>query len=103
MCFRASSRDLPDVVPKLFVKFSKDIANGMSYLAKKCFIHRDLAARNILLNDELTCKVSLDSRQACTPSIEPQTYLYAAIVLVVGSRHVSNAMSMDILMLISLC
>ena len=49
---------LPDVVPKLFVKFSKDIANGMSYLAKKCFIHRDLAARNILLNDELTCKAS---------------------------------------------
>ena len=52
-----SKRDLPDVVPKLFIKFSKDIAGGMSYLSKKNFIHRDLAARNILLTHDLTCKV----------------------------------------------
>jgi len=52
-----SKRELPEVVPSMFVKFSKDIANGMSYLSKKCFIHRDLAARNILLSDDLTCKV----------------------------------------------
>lgn len=57
LLFRVSNRGLPSVVPTMFVKFSQDIANGMTYLAKKCFVHRDLAARNILLNNELTCKV----------------------------------------------
>ncbi len=52
-----SKRELPEVVPQLFIKFSKDIANGMGYLSKKNFVHRDLAARNILLNNDLTCKV----------------------------------------------
>ena len=55
--FRNSKRELPDILPKLFVKFSKDITSGMSYLAKKNFIHRDLAARNILLTSDMTCKV----------------------------------------------
>ncbi len=40
-----------------FLKFAKDIAAGMAYLSKKCFVHRDLAARNILINKYLTCKV----------------------------------------------
>ena len=40
-----------------FLRFSKQIAEGMNYLANKSFIHRDLAARNILLDDSLTCKV----------------------------------------------
>ena len=56
---RLSKREIPDVLPSLFIKFSKDIAGGMSYLSKKNFIHRDLAARNILLSQDLTCKVQL--------------------------------------------
>ena len=35
-----------------------DVASGMKYLSDKGYVHRDLAARNILVNKELTCKVS---------------------------------------------
>lgn len=50
----------------MFLKFSKDIAAGMEYLSRKCFVHRDLAARNILLNEALTCKVCSNETQAHT-------------------------------------
>lgn len=53
-------KPVPKDASRLFVKFGKDIAAGMSYLARKNFVHRDLATRNILLSHNLTCKVGLD-------------------------------------------
>ena len=44
-------------LPNQFLKYGREIAAGMAYLAKKSFVHRDLAARNILLDDHMSCKV----------------------------------------------
>ena len=46
-------------LPKLLLKFCRQVAEGLSYLAGKSFVHRDIAARNILLDKELNCKVSI--------------------------------------------
>ena len=43
----------------MFLRFARSIAAGMAYLSNKSFVHRDLAARNVLLDNSLTCKVSL--------------------------------------------
>jgi serine/threonine protein kinase len=40
------------------VRFCHEICLGMEYLASKNFIHRDLAARNVMIDKNLTLKVS---------------------------------------------
>ncbi|XP_022108577.1 fibroblast growth factor receptor-like isoform X4 [Acanthaster planci] len=45
-----TSRDL--------IKFAKDVADGMAFLASQQCIHRDLAARNVLVGENMVCKVS---------------------------------------------
>ena len=44
-------------LPITLLKFCRQVAEGLSYLAGKSFVHRDIAARNILLDKELSCKV----------------------------------------------
>ena len=48
---------VPDTVPPLLLKFAREIAAGMHYLANKGYVHRDLAARNVLLTEQDVCKV----------------------------------------------
>ena len=48
---------VPSNTPHTLLRFCKEIAAGMKYLAGKGFVHRDLAARNILVSEEKTCKV----------------------------------------------
>ncbi|XP_066024489.1 fibroblast growth factor receptor 2-like isoform X2 [Pocillopora verrucosa] len=54
----------PDIKPQTnlksqqLMKFSWQIADGMSYLSSKSIIHRDLAARNVLIGENETCKVT---------------------------------------------
>ena len=48
-------------LPTTLLKFCRQVAEGLSYLAGKSFVHRDIAARNILLDQELNCKVKMNA------------------------------------------
>ncbi|XP_022110168.1 platelet-derived growth factor receptor beta-like [Acanthaster planci] len=43
---------------KDLIKFAKDVADGMAFIASQQCVHRDLAARNVLVAEDMTCKVS---------------------------------------------
>ncbi|XP_062502151.1 ephrin type-A receptor 8-like [Corticium candelabrum] len=54
---RHNGLDQFDNLASRLLNMAREIAEGMKYLSKKCFIHRDLAARNVMLDDQLTCKI----------------------------------------------
>ena len=47
-----------DVTQFKKIRFVVGITEGLVYLATRGFVHRDIATRNVLLNSELTPKVS---------------------------------------------
>ncbi len=48
------------LTPTTLLSFSRQVASGMKYLARKKYVHRDLAARNILLSETMVCKVTVE-------------------------------------------
>uniref|UniRef100_A0A1I7VY05 Tyrosine-protein kinase n=1 Tax=Loa loa TaxID=7209 RepID=A0A1I7VY05_LOALO len=52
------SRGRHQVEKMQLTQFAVDICEGMKFLEMKNVVHRDLAARNVLLDDELTAKIS---------------------------------------------
>uniref|UniRef100_A0A1I8EHM3 Tyrosine-protein kinase n=1 Tax=Wuchereria bancrofti TaxID=6293 RepID=A0A1I8EHM3_WUCBA len=52
------SRGRHQVEKMQLTQFAIDICEGMKFLEIKNVVHRDLAARNVLLDDELTAKIS---------------------------------------------
>ena len=50
-------------LPITLLKFCRQVAESLSYLAGKSFVRRDIAARNILLDQELNCKVKTNCLQ----------------------------------------
>ena len=74
---------MQEELPLQLLKFCQEIANAMEYLSKKGFIHRDLAARNILLNEEYTAKVALQSNSCGMLRVQVGMIIYIYICMLV--------------------
>ena len=48
----------PELSTRTLLYFTKQIADGLSYLASNRFVHRDIATRNCLVGNDMRVKIS---------------------------------------------